>query len=59
MKNMVHGGVFGVFIPQTEFEKGLFLDGEQKTKLQNKILENDALIQSLKSDLDLLKEESE
>ena len=55
MKNMVNGGVFGVFIPQTEFDAGLFLDEEKKTKLQEKILENDALIQSLKADLDLLK----
>ena len=55
MKNMVNGGVFGVFIPQAEFDAGLFLDEEKKTKLQEKILENDALIQSLKADLDLLK----
>ena len=55
MKNMVNGGVFGVFIPQTEFDAGLFLDEEKKKRLQEKILENDALIQSLKSDLDLLK----
>lgn len=54
MKNIVAGGVFGVFIPQTEFDKGLFLDEEKKTRLQEKILENDALIQTLKSDLDLL-----
>lgn len=52
---MVNGGVFGVFIPQAEFDAGLFLDGEKKQKLQEKILENDALIQSLKADLDLLK----
>lgn len=52
---MVNGGVFGVFIPQTEFDAGLFLDEEKKKRLQEKILENDALIQSLKSDLDLLK----
>jgi len=54
MKKMVNSGVFGVFIPQTEFDEGLFLDKETKVKLQEKILKNDALIQSLKADLDML-----
>ena len=52
---MVQGGVFGVFIPQEEFDAGLFLDSNAKARLQEKILENDKLIQSLKEDLDLLK----
>lgn len=51
---MVNSGVFGVFIPQTEFDEGLFLDKETKVKLQEKILKNDVLIQSLKADLDML-----
>lgn len=54
MKKMVNSGVFGVFIPQTEFDEGLFLDKETKVKLQEKILKNDVLIQSLKADLDML-----
>ena len=53
MKNMVHSGVFGVFIPQEEFDDGLFLDKTAKETLQEKIMENDRLIQSLKDELNL------
>lgn len=54
IKNMKSAGIDGYFIPAEEFEKGLFLDEQQKLSLQAKILENDKLIQSLKADLDLL-----
>ena len=50
------GGLDGVFIPTKDFKKGLWLNEEQKLSLQEKILENDKLIQSLKEDLDILKE---
>ena len=50
------GGLEGVFIPLKDFEKGLWLEEQQKLALQGKILENDKLIQSLKEDLDILKE---
>lgn len=56
MKNLVNAGVFGVFIPQEEFDKGLFLNEDEKNRLIEKILENDKLIQSLKADLDLVNE---
>lgn len=46
-------GQDGVFIPLESFEKGLFLDESQKLSLQEKIRENDKLIQSLKEDLDV------
>ena len=57
MRNCVSCGQNGVFIPQEEFDKGLFLSEDKKLALQNKILENDRLIQSLKEDLDLLRSE--
>ena len=57
MRNCVSCGQSGVFIPQEEFDKGLFLSEDKKLALQNKILENDRLIQSLKEDLDLLRSE--
>ena len=50
------GGLDGIFIPIEDFEKGLWLEENQKLALQSKILENDKLIQSLKEDLDILKE---
>ena len=56
---MKSAGIDGYFIPRTEFEKGLFLNEEQKIRLQGKILENDRLIQSLKEDLDILKGDDE
>lgn len=55
MRNCISCGQHGVFIPQEEFENGLFLDETKKLALQQKIMENDKLIQSLKEDLDLLK----
>lgn len=55
MRNCMSCGQQGVFIPQKEFEKGLFLDETKKLALQKKIMENDKLIQSLKEDLDLIK----
>ena len=51
MRNCISCGQKGVFIPQEEFDKGLFLSEEEKITLQNKIIENDRLIQSLKADL--------
>ncbi|MBQ2654032.1 MAG: hypothetical protein IJF83_10790 [Methanobrevibacter sp.] len=47
-------GQDGVFIPINEFEKGLFLDENKKIALQEKIIENDRLIQSLKEDLGII-----
>lgn len=55
-KFMKSCGQDGVFIPKEIFEKGLFLDEKKKQSLQQKIKENDKLIQSLKEDLDILKE---
>ena len=57
MKHCISCGQSGVFIPDNEFEKGLWLTEEQKIVLQEKILENDKLIQSLKEDLNLSDEE--
>ena len=48
-------GQDGVFIPLDIFNKGLFLDEENKKILQDKIVENDKLIQSLKEDLGIVK----
>lgn len=59
MRNCVSCGQHGVFIPREEFKKGLWLDEEKKIALQQKILENDKLIQGLKEDLDLLKGDEE
>lgn len=56
MRNCVSCGQDGVFIPREEFNRGLFLDETKKIALQQKIMENDKLIQSLKEDLDILKE---
>lgn len=55
MKYCISCGQKGVFIPQEEFDNGLFLDEDKKLALQEKIIENDRLIQSLKEDLDILK----
>ncbi len=57
MKYMTSCGQNGVFIPKEEFNRGLWLDEDKKLALQQKILDNDRLIQSLKEDLDILKEE--
>ena len=54
MRNCVSCGQDGVFIPINEFEKGLFLDENKKIALQEKIIENDRLIQSLKEDLGII-----
>ena len=51
IKRMKSCGQDGVFIPIEDFEKGLFLYEQQKLSLQEKILENDKLIQSLKEEL--------
>ena len=51
MRNCISCGQDGVFIPREEFEKGLFLDETKKLALQEKIIENDRLIQSLKAEI--------
>lgn len=56
MRYMNSCGQQGYFIPKEEFEEGLFLTKDKKIALHEKIIENDKLIQSLKEDLDILKE---
>lgn len=50
MKYCVSAGQQGYFIPKDEFEKGLWLDEEQKTRFQELIDEQNKLISELIGD---------
>lgn len=58
-KNVCIGGQLGYFIPKEEFEKGVFLNEESLKRFREKLIENDKLIVSLQSDLDMLQEAQE
>ena len=55
-KNVCIGGQIGYFIPKEEFENGVFLNEESLKRFREKLIENDKLIVSLQSDLDMLQE---
>ena len=57
MKYMTSCGQQGIFIPRDEFNKGLWLNEEQKLELQSRIIQNDKLIHELQEDLTILKQE--
>ena len=51
VKNCIVAGQHGYFIPKEEFEKGLWLDEEHKIQFQEKIAEQNKLINELISEV--------